>query len=773
MRQLPKMRILGGLLLTLLFIGSSTYFVFAQGIIIDPPPGGPIPRLPLVADPIRLEEQRVDVLIDGPLAQVHLTQVVRNHSAQTVEGTYIFPLPADAAVSDFQMTVDGQVMEGQILTKEEARRAYEEIVRRQRDPALLQYVGRDLFQVNVFPIPAGATRTLELNYSQVLPLRDGLYQFRYPLPVRHVNAEPVGKLTINVMLRNQPGLRTIYSPTYAITVERTSDQSAQVRYSATAVKPEEDFVLYFGTGQKEVGLNILSYKPAGEDGYFVLLATPSMNVDDAAIIARDILMVVDVSGSMQGEKIEQAKAAVHYVVDHLNAADRFNLIAFSTGVKLWQPTLQSAATDRLQDAHAWIDGVAATGSTDINRALLEALAQLQGDQSERPAYVLFLTDGLPTQGETEIERILVNVRNNRPAAVSVRLFTFGVGFDVNTELLDTLSRELGGRSSYVQPNERIDEEVSHFYAGVSTPVLSDVTIQFGNNQSGDSVGGSNVVDELYPYPLPDLFAGEQLVVAGRYRSAQPVDVTLRGQSNDAQIIYRYPAQRFVAAGGEPAVARLWAARKISALLAQVRQMGPHQELIDAIVDLSLRYGIVTPYTSSFVPEPVASGATDGSGAVGEDGELLLPGPTSVAREAVATALSTQMAKSRYDQVGESAVAASEQLNELATASVIQEAPEMRFVNGRTFLQRTVAEGANKVGLTLWVDTLYTEDMVLETIEFGSDCYFALAKEPQVAAWLALAPDIIVARDTQTALRITTIAPTLTNRTCPSWSSVNK
>lgn len=773
MRQLSKMRILGGLLLTLLLISSSTYFVFAQGIIIDPPPGGPLPSLPLVADPIRIEEQRVDVLIDGSLTQVHLTQVVRNHSAQTVEGTYVFPLPADAAVSDFQMTVDGQVIEGQILTKEEARRIYEEIVRRQRDPALLQYIGHNLFQVNIFPIPAGATRTLELNYSQILPLRDGLYQFRYPLPVRQSDAKPVGKLTINVTMRNQPGLRTIYSPTYDITVERTSDQSAQVSYSATAVRPEDDFILYFGAGQSEVGLNLLSYKPAGEDGYFVLLAAPSMNVDDAAIVARDILMVVDVSGSMQGEKIEQAKAAARYVVDHLNAADRFNLIAFSTGVKLWQTTLQSTGHSSTQDAHAWIDKLAATGSTDINRALLEALAQIQGDQPQRPAYVLFLTDGLPTQGETEIERILANARNNRPTAVGIRLFTFGLGFDVNTELLDTLSRELGGRSSYVQPNERIDEEVSHFYAGVSTPVLSDVTLQFGNNQSGDSAGGNNVVDELYPYPLPDLFAGEQLVVAGRYRSAQPVDVTLRGKRNGVQIIYRYPAQHFVAAGGEPAVARLWAARKLSALLAQVRLVGPQQELIDAIVDLSLQYGIVTPYTSAFVPEPVtagAAGAAGGSEATGEDREILLPEPTSVAREAVATALSAQMAKSRYDQVGEGAVAASEQLNELATASVIQKVQEIRFISGRTFLQRTVTEGVNKAELTLWVDTLYTEDMALETIEFGSDCYFALAKEPQVATWLALSPDIIIVRDAQTALRITTMPTTQQDKSCPVWSS---
>lgn len=748
-------------LFALLLINNAT-FVFAQGIIIDPPPGGPLPTLPLVVDPLRVEEQQIDVVIDGPLTQVHLTQVLRNHSAQTVEGTYLFPLPENAAISDFQMTVDGQVIEGQILPKEEALRTYEEIVRRRRDPALLQYIGRDLFQVSVFPIPAGATRTLELTYSQLLPLQDGLYQFRYPLALHQANSEPIKTLALNITIRNHPGLRTIYSPAYAITVDRTSDASAQIRYTATAIRPEQDFVLYFGADQSEIGLNILSYKPAGEDGYFLLLATPGLEVDAAAIVERDLIMVVDVSGSMQGEKFKQAQSAAHYVIDHLYAADRFNLIAFSTGVRLWAKTLQPAATDSVQAAHDWIDQLVATGSTDINRALLEALAQIRDDQPDRPTYILFLTDGLPTQGETAIDQILTNAGNNRPEDIQVRLFTFGVGFDVNTDLLDSLSRELGGRSSYVQPDERIDEEVSRFYAGISTPVLSNVTVQFG---------GASVVDDLYPYPLPDLFAGEQLAVAGRYRNAKAIDITLRGKINGTQTIYHYPAQRFVESGGEPNVARLWAARKISALLTQVRQIGPQQELIDAIVELSLQYGIVTPYTAAFVPEPGSPLPIDTDGRpIREEDEPFAPTSAAVSRERLATALSADMAK--HESVGQQAVAASERLNELANAPVIQESSMARFINGRTFVPQTVVEGPDKRSLTLWVDTLYTMDMQLTTVQFGSDCYFALAKEPQVAAWLALAPDLIIVRDAQTALRITTLPTSLQAQPCLVWHSSN-
>lgn len=761
-RHLSKSTVLWGVLLALLLAAHGTPLLFAQGMIIDPPPGGPLPQ-PLLLAPIRIEKQQVDVLIDGPMAEVHLTQLLRNHAAQPVEGTYLFPLPADAAISDFQMTVDGQVVEGQILTKEAARQTYEAIVRQQRDPALLEYMGHNLFQVSIFPIPAGATRQVELTYNQLLTQRDGLYEFQYPLRTHPYSAEPIQELIIYLTLRNQAGLRTIYSPTYDITVERTADTSAQVTYRATDARPDHDFALYFGANAGQIGLNILSYKPAGEDGYFVLLAAPSVEVDAEAVVARDMVMVVDISGSMQGEKIEQAKVAAHYVVDHLNADDRFNLIAFSTGVRLWQTQLQPVATTTQQAAHEWIDDLQATGSTDINRALLEALAQFGGVPTTRPACLLFLTDGLPTQGETAIDRILDNVRNNLPEAVQLRLFPFGVGFDVNTELLDTLSRELRGRSSYVQPDERIDEEVSHFYAGISTPVLSDVTLAFGNN---------TVVDELYPYPLPDLFAGEQLVVAGRYHGAAVADVTLRGKINGERIIYRYPAQPFVTAGGEPAVARLWAARKISALLDQVRQQGPAQELIDAIVELSLHYGIITPYTSAFVPEPnlAVPGATDGNIGGSEERADLTATPAAMARENVAAKMANQMQSDTYDSVGQAAVAASERLDELANAPVIQSVPEIRFINGRTFIKRTVVEGTDPTELTLWVDTLYTEDMQLETVQFGDDCYFALTQEPQLAAWLALSPDLIVVRDGQTALRITTLPAPVADQPCMGWSS---
>lgn len=733
----------------------------AQAIPVDPPL--PPQPLPLFVDEVQIEAFHVDVTIDGALAQVQLTQRLRNDLPRTIEGSYLFPLPAGAAISDFQMTVDGQVLEGEILRADEARRTYEEIVRQRRDPALLEYIGHDLLQISVFPIPAGATRELKFSYVQLLTGRDGLYQFRFPMQTRQYSAAPVESLALNIALVNQPGLRTIYSTSHEIEVVRNSDTSANISYEANTGQTDTgqadnrqangDFVLYFGNDQSAVGLNILSYQPTAEDGFFVLLAAPGLETATDAIVERDVVMVVDVSGSMQGEKVAQAQAAAHFVVNSLNAADRFNLVSFSTGVRIWESQLQTVDETTQQAAHDWIDDLRATGGTDINRALLETLAQFEPD-STRPAYILFLTDGLPTQGERQIDRILENVMANRPPALALRLFAFGLGYDVNTTLLDTLSADLGGRSSYVRPEERIDEEVSHFYNGISTPVLSAVTIEFD---------GELVADEIYPATLPDLFAGEQLVVTGRYHGGTMATVTLRGTINGETLSYRYPAQQFIERGGEPAVARLWAARKIGTLLQQIRREGPAEELVDAIVDLGLQYGIVTPYTSAFVPEP---GLGDGDGVNPLPGEDAPPfvGPATADAAPSLPALrdnyranATAVAATMAQESGESAVKMSEEIGALSSADVIGTGQAVQYIAGKSFANRGTVADLQKKRLTLWVDLLYNEDMQVETVQFGSDCYFALLQEPGLAQWLALSPELLIVRDEHHALRITTLS----------------
>lgn len=682
----------------------------------------------------------VDAVVEGRVAQVQVTQVFRNQSRTVAEGVYIFPLPKDAAVSDFQMTVNGEVLEGKLLDRDEARRIYEQIVRSQRDPALLEYLDRGLFQASVFPIPPGETRTVDFSYSQVLAPDGNLLHFNYPLSTERFSTAPVEEVAVTVELLDQPGLRTIYSPNYPITIERTAEDRATAVYTASDDQPAGDFDLYWGVADEAIGLDLLSYKPAGEDGFFVLLAAPGVAATDE-VVARDIVVVLDVSGSMRGPKMEQAVDAVRYIVENLNAEDRFNLITFSTGVSLWESALQPADGDAIAAALDWLADAKATGSTDINRALLEALAQLDtGDDDGRPAYVLFLTDGQPTQGEQDAGAIVRNALNNLPAERTPRLFTFGLGYDVNTDLLDTLATDLRGRSQYVRPDEPIDEAVSDFYATVSTPVLADLAVDFGPDAH---------VEELYPFPLPDLFAGQQLVVAGRYRDGGPVEVTLSGQVNGEERLFVYPDRELVERGGDDFVARLWATRKIGYLLAEIRRSGPEPELVEAVTELSLRYGIVTPYTSYLVLEPNVVAMPAGDAMADRqffDSARVYERGAQAAQEMAAA-----------PAAGEAAVAASQARSALQEAETVREqAEQMRFVAGRSFAMQSLVQAPDGQVLELWVDQAYTPGMRTTTIEFGSDAYFALLDEPGMAEWLALSPELIVVTGEDEAIRVTVV-----------------
>jgi Ca-activated chloride channel family protein len=727
--------------------------VAAQDIIIDPPfppPGMPVPP---VNNVITVEDYIVEARVEGAAAHVHVTQTFHNQGGGVVEGRFIFPLPADATVSDLQMKIGDTVMEGKIMAADEARATYETIVRQQRDPALLQYIGQGLFQTNVFPIPPGEARSVQLTYTQLVTQDQGLFRFRYPLGAGFSTLGDQGGLRLRVELVDQPGLRTIYSPNWGATVKRSGSDGAEVVFTGAGSTPESFFDVYWGSDDSAIGANLLSYQPVEEDGYFALLVAPSIEPVETAVAARDVVLVVDVSGSMEGEKMEQARDAAKYVVDHLNPGDRINLISFSTGVRMWSDQLETLTPDLSADAHDWIDQLEAGGSTDINRALLEALGVIgarEGAEAKRPVYLLFMTDGLPTQGETDPWKIYDNAELNAPEGATLRLFTFGVGYDVNTILLDTLSKELGGRSTYVLPEERIDEAVSTFYQGISTPVLTNVSLKFE---------GKPVTDEIYPYPLPDLFAGEQLVVVGRYHNGGDVAVVLSGEVNGEMQEFRYDKMSLGERGGEPFVARVWASRKIGVLMEQVRRSGPDQEVVDAIVELSLRYGIVTPYTSYLVEEPPMAGqapvpglpSLDTTGAIGGGS------PMEAAPAARAYAMDAAQSAAAMPASGEAAVAASEAQNSMQTATTVENTAAAHFVNGKTFVQQGWVSGADGTALPFWVDTAYKQEMSLTWVEFASDAYFALAQQPKMAEWLAVGQEmVIVVSDTQ-AIRVTTNA----------------
>lgn len=685
--------------------------VAADGIIIPRPPlDRPIPWREV---PLAIKYHRVTVTIDAQVATTKVDQVFVNEASFPVEGTYMFPLPEDAAISSFDMWVDGQKLEGKLLGREEARAIYEEIVRQQKDPALLEYVGRGAFQASIFPIPPGGERRIELTYSQVLAQDSGLVHYRYPLNTEKFSARDIQDVSVTVTIADLAPLRAVYSPSHPVQVVRDGERRATASYEAHNVRPDRDFDLYFSLSPDAIAVNLLSYKPYAEDGFFLLLVTPPVNAPQRAV-AKDVVLVLDTSGSMDGEKIQQAKTAAAFVLDHLGASDRFNIVAFSSATRLFAE--RPVSSERRAEAHQFIKSLVAAGSTDINRALLEALA---GADPERPTVVIFLTDGLPTAGETNPDRIVANVQASAPR--SVRLFAFGVGYDVDVTLLDELSGNQRGVSSYVRPGSAIDEEVSGFYAKVSAPVLVDVDMTFNGVR----------VEDLYPYPLPDLFMGSQLVVVGRYRQGGPTDLKLTGSVNGRPESYTYAGLTFVTRGGNEFIPRLWAQRKIGYLLTQIRLKGASDELVKEVVALSTRFGIVTPYTSFLVEEPRLALSQAGRDQL----ERTLQATQAVqAPGATGGAAAPRSGEAVVEKsVAEQALQAAEQAAAPAASSPAGQM--LRQVGAKTFLFDGMA----------WVDTAYDGTKTqAEVVVFGSDRYFAvLAQYPEIGPYLALGERVTV------------------------------
>ena len=563
-----------------------------------------------------------------------------------------------------------------------------------------------MFQAQVFPIPAHSERRIQIAYTQVLSQDNGLVRFVYPLNTEKFSPRPLEEVTVSVEVRSDAPIKAVYSPSHDIAISRESETWVTASYEDSDVTPTTDFELFYSLSAEDIGASLVTYSQGGEDGFFLLLVAPKADFGQQEVVAKDVMMVLDVSGSMAGEKLDQAQEAARFILDHLNPDDRFNIIAFSTSIDLYAPSLQSAS--RAEDATDFVRKLTAAGGTNINEALLQALEKLPG---ERPEIIIFLTDGLPTVGIEDAGTIIDNVRE--AAGPTVRLFAFGVGYDVNTVLLDSIAQENRGASEYVRPEEDINQAVSGFYEKVSTPVLTDISLDFGDIQ----------VLDVYPQPLPDLFAGSQLVVVGRYRGDGTVTLGVSGVANGEEQTFSYRGQVFPAESEEmDFLPRLWATRKIGYLLNQIRLYGTEQELVDEIVDLSLRYGVMTPYTSFLVEEEVEIFSEEG-------------------REKAAWDLGQDMPGIMAPASGAYAVDSAEAIEEYrqAEAAVGSGSASAKVVGDKTFVQRDDA----------WIDSGYQEGMDVTRIGFDTDNYYQLlGQRPDWGAYFALGEHVIFVVDGQ-------------------------
>ncbi|MBK9975947.1 MAG: VWA domain-containing protein [Planctomycetes bacterium] len=564
----------------------------AQGIVIDRRirPPEPQPRRVQV-ESIRIKSHAIETVIDGQSATTTVTQTFFNPNGWQLEGTYMFPLPAEAAIDSFEMTMNGKMVKGELLPADKARSIYEETVRRMVDPGLLEYAGRGLFQARVFPILPQQDLTIKFTYSELLRFDSGLVRFGYPLRTRNYCVTAPESVTAKVTIKQERAMQTIYSPTHRVEVIRKGDNEAVIGLEMKGEQPANDFEVFFGYADGPLSANVMSFREDDKAGYFLALLTPKIKLAADELLPKDVVIVMDTSGSMDEDgKIAQARKAMKFVVGKLNAKDRFAVVSFSTMVRKLHETLVDASEANKTDALDKIEKLEATGGTNMEGAI-KAAYELAGSDAKRPCYVLFFTDGLPTMGEiTDVRALAKLSAEKRPA--HVRMFTFGVGYDVNTWLLDTMAEEGKGQREYVKPKEDMEVKVSNFAGKISAPVLSDVKLR---------IDGAEVHD-LHPQMPGDLFAGTQLSVTGRYDKPGKRQLVLEGTVNGEKRAFEYTIELAEKDTGKNYLPRMWAVRRVGYLMDQISLKGHNEELAKEIIKLGTQFGIVTPYTSFLIVE---------------------------------------------------------------------------------------------------------------------------------------------------------------------------
>ncbi len=538
---------------------------------------------------LRVESEDIKVEINDQVAKTYITQTFFNDTDRNLAGTYMFPLPEDTTFSSFSLHIDGKPVEGKILEAAEARRTYEEIVRRMVDPGLLEYADYKTVRARIFPIPAHGSKKVELEYTQVLKSENGMIKYRFPLKAE-AEGSAIDDVKLNLKISSKQGLRTIWSPSHEIVSKKTDEHHATISFDAHGYVPDKDFLMYYSVSDKELATNLLTHKNSGEDGYFLFSVTPPMTT--AKPIAKDVVLAVDTSGSMQGEKIQQAKKAMKYIVNALNAEDRFGLVQFSTDVESFHPELVNATAENKKRAAEFIENLEARGGTNIGDALSTGATMLK-EETPRPGYLILMTDGEPTVGDTKIERLLPRANSKR----DIRVFDFGVGYDVNTKLLNKLADAHHGYSQYVEPSEDLETAMSGFYQKIKSPMLSNVKITFDGVQAKDT----------YPREVKDIFAGTQILLIGKYKNGGKGTVHLTGSVNGVQKSYAFPVEMANDDVSHTYLPRLWAMRRIGHLTEVAQENSDNKEIVDEIVGLSKKYGIITAYTSFLVTDPSENG----------------------------------------------------------------------------------------------------------------------------------------------------------------------
>lgn len=682
--------------------------------------------IPILADTgyLVVRYHHVTVDIEDTYARTKVEQAFHNPHAFDVTARYVFPIPPEAMVTDFTATFGGTEQHVNRQDKATTNEMLAEMVTERHDPSLLQYADWETLVFDL-TVPAGQTREMTLSYGEMLAPTGGMAHYRYVLSTERYSADLLEEASITVNLHTTKSLGTIYSSSHTVTTERLDENQAQVTWEASYVRPTEDFHLFFSPAEGGFGSGLLTgYQPgpddeSGHDHFLFFFETESMP-DTAPLMPKDIVFVIDRSGSMEGEKMVQAQDALRFILGQLNTDDRFSIVGFDDRLDIFARTLQPVAPETIRGARQFVDRLTARESTDLDAALETGL-QILKDSRPREGTVrllIFLTDGLPTAGVTDATDIAQRAaKNNR--RVEARLHVFGVGYDVNTHLLDQLAAENGGSVTYVQPGENLELVLSDFYRRIARPVLTDVEIAFD---------GMTVTD-LHPATMPDMFEGSSLLLSGRYDQTNTegivhVHVTGRSGGQSRTFTYRFDLTE---TGDYAFVPQVWATRQIGKLLDTIRVEGETDALVASVRELGLAYGLVTPYTTFVI-------AAQAGGAASMENMALYGKTSDLNRASGQTTIQARVQNQSYQQAAQATLASGANVTKSGGQNLAQ--INRQHVDLRLLQNQEALEGVLN-------DEWLTENVTVDRqVDFGSEAYFELAADPEARVFLQAGNNVL-------------------------------
>lgn len=524
---------------------------------------------------------------------------LENMSPTEQSAELLVPVPADVTLLDIQYGSENLPVPARLKTNAEATATLMQMVVDVNDPALVEFIDTSLISSDAFSLGAHATATISLSYEQPLHVNRNRVDYLLPRSEWILYRVP---WAITVTIQASQSLSTVYSPSHKIDLQRKDRDHVVVTTVAESSTMAGSFELYYLL-EEEQGFTAtaLSYPSTEFDGgYFLFLAAlPTDALSDASDIKRELTLVLDRSGSMKGIKIEQVKQAARQVIDGLADGETFNLITYNSTIDTFndEPLPKNESTK--QAAFSYLDSFDARGSTNLHGALETALVQTP-TEGFLPL-ILFLTDGLPTAGETREVQIRDLVLSSNP--YNRRVFTLGVGYDLNAPLLDGIAEYSLARSIFVTPEDDVEAAITEVFSTVSRPLFTDLSI------SSLSLDGTQRIYNVLPFNIPDLFQGDQLVLIGQYVGRLPFWFAMHGNYRNQTKSFFCPVIPQDAGPKRGFVPRLWSSRVVAQIINEIRQLGADPELTlynerlwdlsVAMVDLSLTFGILTEYTAFF------------------------------------------------------------------------------------------------------------------------------------------------------------------------------